>query len=251
VTASYTPRQRLYVEAPLAAGAVVAATPDQAHYLLNVLRLGAGAAIALFNGRDGEWAAEMQPQGKRNCDLLPRERLRPQAAAPDTWLLFAPVKGQRTEFIAEKATELGVSVLQPVITARTNASRVNIARLAANAREAAEQSWRLDVPEVREARSLDAVLDAWPAGRRLLFCDETGASPPAPLALRAATPGPWAALIGPEGGFSAAELERVKALPHVLSVGLGPRILRADTAAVAALALLQSTIGDWDTITRT
>lgn len=243
--ASYTPRQRLHVEAPLAAGAAVAATADQAHYLLHVLRLGAGATIALFNGRDGEWAAEVRPRGKRDCGLLPVARLRPQAASPDTWLLFAPVKGQRSEFIAEKATELGVSVLQAVITARTVASRVNIVRLAANAREAAEQSWRLDVPEVREARSLDAVLDAWPAGRRLLFCDETGASPPAPEALRGVSPGPWAVLIGPEGGFSAAELGRVKALPQVLSVGLGPRILRADTAVVAALALLQAAIGDW------
>ncbi len=240
----------MYVEAPLSAGEAVAATPDQAHYLLNVLRLGAGVSIALFNGRDGEWAAEVQVKGKRQCDLLPVLHLRPQAASPDTWLLFAPVKGQRTEFIAEKATELGVAALLPVITARTNA-RVNVERLAANAREAAEQSWRLDVPEVREARPLDAVLAAWPADRRLMFCDETGASPPAPVALRAASPGPWAVLIGPEGGFSADEIERVKAMPQAVPVGLGPRILRADTAATAALTLLQAAIGDWGVITRT
>jgi 16S rRNA (uracil1498-N3)-methyltransferase len=241
---TYTPRHRLFVDAPLAAGAVVPAAAEQAHYLVNVLRLGAGAAVALFNGRDGEWSASVEPQGKRGAVLHIGERLRVQADAPDLWLLFAPVKGQRTEFIAEKATELGVSVLQPVITRRTIASRVNVERLAANAREAAEQCWRLDVPEVRPPLTLDTLMAAWPAERRIMFCDETGEAPPAIGALKGAPRGPWAVLVGPEGGFAAEELDLVRRIPLALPVGLGPRILRADTACTVALALLQAALGD-------
>jgi 16S rRNA (uracil1498-N3)-methyltransferase len=241
---TYTPRHRLFVDAPLAAGAAVAASPEQAHYLLNVLRMEAGAAVALFNGRDGEWSATLAPQGKRHAVLQVGERLRDQPPAADLWLLFAPVKGQRTEFIAEKATELGVTVLQPVMTRRTIASRVNVERMAANAREAAEQCWRLDVPAVREAVTLDDALSRWPAERRLMFCDETGEAPPAPVALRGAARGPWAVLVGPEGGFAAEELAAVRALPQAVAVGLGPRILRADTASTVALALLQAALGD-------
>ena len=232
------------MEGDLADGAIVTANADQAHYLLHVLRLGAGATLALFNGRDGEWAAELEPQGKRHCVLNVRARLRPQVDAPDIWLLFAPVKGQRTEFIAEKATELGVRALVPVITRRTIVTRVNQDRLAANAREAAEQCWRLDVPEVRDAQPLDRVLGAWPMGRKLMFCDETGSAPPATAVLAREQPGPWAVLVGPEGGFAPEELDVIRRLKAAVPVGLGPRILRADTAAVAALTLLQGALGD-------
>jgi 16S rRNA (uracil1498-N3)-methyltransferase len=241
---TYTPRQRLYVDAPLEAGASVAATAEQAHYLLNVLRLETGAEIALFNGRDGEWRAAVTPHGKRGCVLAVSDRLREQTPPGDLWLLFAPVKGQRTEFIAEKATELGVTILQPVLTRRTIARNVNVERLAANAREAAEQCWRLDVPAVRAAVSLDDLLAAWPAERKLAFCDETGEAPLAPVALKGAPRGPWAVLVGPEGGFAAEELAAIRALLQAVPVGLGPRILRADTACTVALALVQSAVGD-------
>ena len=241
---TYSPRQRLFVDFPLAEGESVALEADQAHYLVNVMRLGTGSAVALFNGRDGEWAAVISAVAKRGCTLRVERCLRPQADGPDLWLLFAPVKGPRTDFIAEKATELGVAVLQPVLTRRTVANRVNLDRLAANAREAAEQCERLTVPEVRDLVPLETILGQWPAERRLMFCDETGVSPPALAALKAAPRGPWAVLIGPEGGFAAEELAAVKALPQAVPVGLGPRILRADTAAVAALTLWQAALGD-------
>ena len=241
---TYSPRQRLFVDSPLAAGTDVVLEADQAHYLVNVMRLGAGAAVALFNGRDGEWAAVIAAVAKRGCTLRVEQLLRPQAAGSDLWLLFAPVKGPRTDFIAEKATELGVSLLQPVLTRRTVANRVNVERLAANAREAAEQCERLTVPEVRDLVPLETILGQWPAERRLMFCDETGVSPPAPRVLTGLPRGPWAVLIGPEGGFGPEELIAVKAMKNAIPVGLGPRILRADTAAVAALTLWQAALGD-------
>ena len=236
---------RLFVEDDLAAGAGLTLDGPRAHYLRDVLRLGVGAEVLLFNGRDGEWQAKVAATAKRSLDLGLEGQTRPQGPEPDLWLCFAPVKKARIDFIAEKATELGVSALVPVLTRRTNVERVNVERLRANAVEAAEQTERLTVPEVREPASLEQVLKAWPATRRLLIADETGGGRPILDALRDAQSGPWAVMIGPEGGFTREELDRIAALPGVLPVGLGPRILRADTAAVAALSCLQAAIGDW------
>lgn len=236
---------RLFLEEDLVRGGVLTLEGPRAHYLRDVLRLGVGADVLLFNGRDGEWQAKVTAMAKRSLDLSLEMQTRPQGAEPDLWLCFAPVKKARIDFIAEKATELGVSALVPIITRRTNVERVNVERLRANAVEAAEQTERLTVPEVREPVSLEQVLKTWPATRRLLIADETGGGRPILDALSEATPGPWAVLIGPEGGFTREELDHIAALPGVLPVGLGPRILRADTAAIAALACLQAAIGDW------
>ena len=245
-------RARLFVDTPLAAGTEVVPGPEQAHYLLNVLRLKSGDAVALFNGRDGEWSARITDTTKKACRLTVERQTRPQRHGPDLWFLFAPIKRARFDFVVEKATELGARRIQPVFTRRTAVARVNLERLGAHAIEAAEQCGRLDVPEVADARPLDAVLDAWPGGRRLMLCDESGTAPPATRALaeaRADSPGgigPWAVLIGPEGGFAPEELIRLKRLSGVLPVSLGPRILRAETAGIAALALWQAILGDWD-----
>ncbi len=240
-----SPKVRLYVDAPLGADAEIALAREQAHYLFVVMRLAPGDAVAVFNGRDGEWRAEVADAGRRGGALRCAAALRPQGSSPDVELLFAPLKKARTDFVAEKATEMGVRRLRPVLTRFTNAERVNVARLRAHAVEAAEQCGILSVPEVAEPATLAAALDGWQAGRRLMFCDESGAGAPAAEALRAAGPGPWAALVGPEGGFAPEEAERLRAHPGALAVSLGPRILRADTAAVAALALWQATLGDW------
>lgn len=242
---TYAPKIRLFVGADLSAGACVAPSTGQAHYLLNVMRCRAGERIALFNGRDGEWQARIVSADRRGCTLQVETRERVQGAAADLWLLFAPVKRARIDFIVEKATELGVAVLQPVTTRRTVVTRVPLARLGAAAVEAAEQSRRLDVPEVRPARPLGALLADWPAGRRLLFCDETGRGRPVAQALAEQSSGPWAALIGPEGGFAVEEHQALAACAQAVPVSLGPRILRSDTAAVAALAVLQALRGDW------
>lgn len=241
------PAKRLFVPDDLRPGAEVEPGDGQVHYLMTVLRLGQDDEVALFNGRDGEWRARLQAVSRKKCRLAVVDRLRPQVAEPDLWLCFAPIKRARIDFVAEKATELGVAVIQPVITRRTIVARVNGERLAANAREAAEQCDRLVVPEVREAVTLDRLLDRWPAGRRLMFCDESRQAPPAAAALAAtgAVDQPWAVLIGPEGGFAPEEMARLRAQPGVLAVGLGPRLLRADTAAVAALSLFQGVLGDW------
>jgi 16S rRNA (uracil1498-N3)-methyltransferase len=206
--------------------------------------------VLLFNGRDGEWRAEVAEAGKRGGVLSCHARTRAQAEPPDLWLVFAPVKRARVDFIAEKATELGCRRLVPVLTRFTNAARVNTGRLAAHCVEAAEQCGRLTVPEVAEPVALARLLDGWDPARRLMFCDESGAGAPAAEVLRAAErgeagPSPWAVLIGPEGGFAPDERDRLAALPFAYAVGMGPRILRADTAAVAALALWQSVLGDW------
>ena len=238
-------KTRLYVEADLGPGDVVGIGPGQAHYLGAVLRLGRGDAIALFNGRDGEWRAEIDAIGKGWASLRLVERRRAQAAEPDLWLLFAPIKRARIDFLAQKATELGAAVLWPVFTGRTEMSRVNLGRLRANAIEAAEQSGRLGVPAVRPAAALKVVLADWPAGRRLLLCAEQGPARPIAEALAAAEPAsPWAVLTGPEGGFTGSELDDLGKLPFVTPVGLGPRLLRADTAALAALACWQALAGD-------
>jgi 16S rRNA (uracil1498-N3)-methyltransferase len=239
------PKVRLFVEDPLGPDAAVPLSPDHANYLFNVMRLGVGATVALFNGRDGEWLAEVTEARRRAGALACREALRAQTGGPDLDLLFAPLKKARTDFVAEKATEMGVRRLCPVFTRFTNAERVRVDRLRAHAVEAAEQCGILSVPEIVEPRPLDAVLDDWPEGRHLLFCDEAMTAAPAAEALRAAEPGPWAILIGPEGGFSDAERARLRAAPFALAITLGPRVLRADTAAVAALAIWQTALGDW------
>jgi len=236
---------RLFVDADLKSTGRISPSPEQAHYLVRVMRLGLDAQLLVFNGRDGEWRARLSEIGKRGCGLIPEEQVRPQAATPDLDLIIALVKRPRLETIVEKAAELGVRRLRLTITERTNADRANVARLTAIATEAAEQTGRLDVPAVLAPEPLAKVLGGWDAGRRLMFCDEAGEAAPAAEALHKASPGTWAVLIGPEGGFSPAERQAIRALPSATPVSLGPRILRADTAAIAALSLWQSTLGDW------
>ncbi len=239
---------RLFVAADLGPGTQVPLSEAQAHHLRHVMRRTEGAPLLLFNGRDGEWRATLALQSKKAAAAAVGERTRAQVAEPDLWLCFAPIKRARIDLVAEKATELGAVVLQPVLTQHTAVERVNVERLRANATEAAEQTERLTVPEVREPVELMRLLAGWPVGRRLLMCDETGGGPPIGDVLggldAAGRAAPWAILIGPEGGFSATELEAVRRIKDVTSVGLGPRILRADTAALAALAVWQALVGD-------
>ncbi len=243
---------RLYVEHPLGAGQSVPLRADQAHYLFAVMRLGVGGAVSLFNGRDGEWRAEVVEAGKRKGVLRVDRQPGRLRMPPDVWLLFAPIKKARTDFIVEKATEMGAARIVPVATDFTNAERIRRDRLQAHAVEAAEQCGGTFVPEVAELARLDRVLDTWPADRQIMFCDEAlaGGSPVltsrlAPGSEAGQEGGAWAILIGPEGGFSQAERDRLAALPQAHAVGLGPRVLRADTAVVAALTLWQTTFGDW------
>jgi 16S rRNA (uracil1498-N3)-methyltransferase len=237
---------RLYLAGDLSEGASAALSPDQAHYLLAVLRLGPGARVLTFNGRDGEYAASIGAVGRKAATLTIRERTRPQEVPPDVDYLFAPLKHARLDYVAQKAVEMGARHLRPVITRRTQAARVNIERLRANAREAAEQCGVIWLPQVDAPERLEKVLADWPAERLLVFCDEDApqANPLAALAERSPSAG-VSLLIGPEGGFDDGEREAIGRAPHVLRLSLGPRILRADTAAVAALALIQSRYGDW------
>ena len=235
---------RLYVEQPLAPGQAVVLSRDQAHYLFTVMRLGAGAQVLLFNGRDGEWRAGVAQAGRHGGVLVCHAQTRALQAPPDLWLLFAPLKKVRTDFIVEKAVEMGVARVLPVQTAHTNADRIRQDRLQAHAVEAAEQCGATFVPGVARLVALDRLMAEWPAERHLLWADETLAG--AHAALQAAGRGdPWAVLVGPEGGFSDRERAALRAMPQVVPVSLGPRILRADTAAVAALTLWQSLLGDW------
>ncbi|MCJ8138808.1 16S rRNA (uracil(1498)-N(3))-methyltransferase [Falsirhodobacter halotolerans] len=236
------PKIRLHVLAPLQEGAEIDLTADQAHYLFGVMRQPVGAAILLFNGRDGEWRAVVTRAGKRGGTLRAEARTRPLQTPPDLWLLFAPIKKARTDFIVEKAAEMGAARIVPVQTRFTNADRIRQDRLQAHAVEAAEQCGGTFVPEVADLTPLDRLLDGWD-DRRILWADET--LTPDPAGLRAAGAGPWAILIGPEGGFSDAERTRLRGMAQVVPVGLGPRILRADTAAVAAMTLWQMALGDW------
>jgi 16S rRNA (uracil1498-N3)-methyltransferase len=236
---------RLFVDAPLGAGQVLPLAREQAHYLLTVLRLGPDAAILAFNGRDGEWLARLRPASRKAAELVAERQTRPQPSVPDLHYCFAPLKHARLDYMVQKAVEMGAAALRPVLTQHTQASRLNLERMQANAVEAAEQCGILSLPEIREPVRLDVLLDGWDAGRRLIFCDEA-AEVAGPLAALRATPaGPLAVLVGPEGGFSDAERQRLLRLPHVTRLSLGPRILRADTAAVAALALVQAALGDW------
>jgi 16S rRNA (uracil1498-N3)-methyltransferase len=236
---------RLHVPDDLAAGADVIPAPDQGRYLVTVMRLAIGAEVLLFNGRDGEWRATLVEAGKRVCRLTVGARMRPQETGPDLDLVVALVKRNRLETIVEKAAELGARRVRLVTTRRTNADHTNLARLRAIATEAAEQTGRLDVPQIVAPEKLDRMLDGWDLARRLVFCDEGGGVPPALEALPALAAGPGAVLIGPEGGFAPEEGERLRALLFVTAVSLGPRILRADTAAISALTLWQAALGDW------
>jgi 16S rRNA (uracil1498-N3)-methyltransferase len=238
-------KTRLYVADDLASGVGIALDGDQAHFLRNVLRSRPSDRVALFNGRDGEWAADITEVGKRFVRLTAGDQARPQAVEADIWLAFAPIKRARIDFIAQKATELGATVLWPLFTQFTAMERVNIDRLRANAIEAAEQCGRLTVPEIREPVRFDQLLDAWPSNRRLICCDETGAGAPIVEAIGASEASVAGLLIGPEGGLSKEELDRLDKTPNVCRVSLGSRILRADTAALAALACWQAVAGDW------
>jgi 16S rRNA (uracil1498-N3)-methyltransferase len=235
---------RLFVEEALAADVGIALDAARSNYLRNVMRLGAGDRVHVFNGRDGEWAATIREAGKRSTVLGVETLLRPQPSPTDLWYVFAPLKHARLDYMVQKAVEMGASRLVPVMTRRTQASRVNIERMQANAVEAAEQCGILSLPQTDEPRPLDRLLAEWPADRTLVFCDE-GAEIADPIApLQQARLGPLAVLIGPEGGFDDRERAALIRVPGCVRISLGPRILRADTAAVAALTLVQAVLGD-------
>ena len=236
---------RLYVDHPLGAGQLVPLTRDQANYLFAVMRLPKGTVLSLINGSDGEWDAEIVEGNKRGGILKCTTHTAPLRMPPDVWLLFAPIKKERTAFIVEKATELGAARICPVETEFTQRNaRIKHERLAAYAVEATEQCGGTFVPELTEVRSLSDLLATWPQDRNILFCDETLLDTASGFA--SLPKGPWAILVGPEGGFSPAERRQLQAHPKCFPVSLGPRILRADTAAVAALTLWQSHFGDWE-----
>lgn len=234
---------RLYIDHPFVPGQAVPLDAAQAHYLSGVMRQGPGADIEVFNGRDGAWTARIEAAGKRGGAVALIAAAAPQQDPPDLWLLFAPIKKARTDFIVEKAAELGAARIQPVQTDHTNAERIRQDRLQAHAIEAAEQCGGTFVPLVADLVPLARLLDGWDPARRILWADEALAGQADRLA--ALPRGPWAVLIGPEGGFSEAERRRLAAMNCVTRIGLGPRILRADTAAVAALTLWQAALGDW------
>lgn len=237
--------QRLYVESALGRGAQIVCEDKQANYLLNVLRLKPGSQILIFNGRDGEWKAEVASSGKRACALIVVEQTRPQTNGPDVDYLFAPLKHARLDYMVQKAAEMGVRRLRPIMTRRTVAERVNLDRMRANVIEAVEQCGIVHVAEVAEPVKLDSALSHWDAARTLIFCDESAPEVSAVEALLTLPKrAPIAVLIGPEGGFDPNERDRLLALPFTLPVSLGPRIMRADTAAVAALALVNAIHGN-------
>jgi 16S rRNA (uracil1498-N3)-methyltransferase len=236
---------RLFVEADLVEATTFVCTSQQANYLKNVLRLRPGDEILVFNGRDGEWRAELADAGKRGASLIVRAEVRPQEGGPDVDYLFAPLKRTRLDYLVQKATEMGVARLRPVLTRRTTPERVNVERMRANAIEAAEQCGILRIPEVSAPEKLDSVIAGWDAARPIVFCDE-GSEERCPFTtLARLEPGPLALLVGPEGGFEEGERALLASKPFVTSITLGPRILRADTAAVAALALVNAVLGDW------
>ncbi len=243
-------KARLYVAGDLEKDGAVSLAADQTHYLSRVMRLGVGDGVTLFNGRHGEWRAVIESVARNSCTLTLGQKVRAQSTEPDLWLTFAPLKKSRTDFLVEKATELGVARLTAVFTEHSDTRRVNTARLGQIATEAAEQCERLSVPEISGPLRLADLIADWPDERTLLVADETGGGQP--LA-RVLAPGPGqklGLLIGPEGGFSSSELDLLKKLPFSVFIGLGPRILRAETAALAALACVQSLIGEWNTTPR-
>ena len=237
---------RLYVDHPLGQGGAVALDRDQANYLVNVLRLARGDEMLLFNGRDGEWRARLAGSGKKTVAAEVAEQSRPQPPAGDLHFLFAPLKHARLDYLVQKAVEMGAARIQPVITRHTQVARVNLERMRANAIEAAQQCGVLNLPDIAEPVSFEALLAGSGGGRLLVFCDEDAEVKDPAAALKGVGKGqPLAVLIGPEGGFSEDERASLLKRPHVLRLALGPRILRADTAAVAALALVQAVLGDW------
>lgn len=236
---------RLFCPAPLAADQAVALAKEQSHYLLTVMRLGEGARVLVFNGREGEWLASVRLASRKVAELVPLRQVRPQPASGDLHYLFAPLKHARLDYMVQKAVEMGATTLQPVLTQHTQVSRINVERMQANAVEAAEQCGILALPAILPEVRFDRLVAGWDPGRRLVFCDEGAPIADPVAALRAVPRGPLAVLIGPEGGFSAAERTQLRRLPGVVRLSLGPRILRADTAAVAALAVVQAVLGDW------
>lgn len=240
---SYIAKVRLFVEHRLGQGQPVPLTSAQSHYLFNVMRLAPGARVALFDGMNGEWQAEVTRAGRGDGSLQCLRQSAPQRDPPDLWLLFAPIRKARTDFIVEKATELGAARILPVRTRFTNAERLRTDRLQAHAVEAAEQCGGTFVPRVEELAPLAQVLRDWDPARRILWADEGAQG--AAVSLAGLERGPWAILTGPEGGFAEPERAHLRALSHVVPISLGPRILRADTAAVAALTLWQLHLGDW------
>lgn len=238
---SYAPQARLYIDADLQSGAAIALDTRAAHYLFTVLRLKAGERIEIFNGRNGEFAATLQDKKT----AIVGGQTKAQKPEPDIWLLFAPVKKDGTDFILQKSAELGVSTLWPVLCARSNTGRLNNERAEANLIEAAEQCGRLSVPQLRELQNLGEALQNFPKDRRLIFCDEMRRAEPLPHILAQHKNDKLAFLIGPEGGFSENERAMLQKLPFVTPAHLGPRILRAETAAIAALCCYQAFAGDW------
>lgn len=238
---------RLFIDAPLAPETALALDRAQANYLLNVLRLRDNDAVLVFNGRDGEWRTRVVAQGRKSAVLVCVEQVRPQWSGPDLAYLFAPLKHARLDYIAQKAVEMGVSRIAPVITRRTQTHRINLDRLRANAIEAAEQCGIVAIPEISPEEPLARALEAIESDRLLVFCDEDAplANPIQALAALGNRPVKLGVLIGPEGGFAPEEREMVLARGGVLRLSLGPRVLRADTAGVAALTLVQAALGDW------
>ena len=236
---------RLFVDAPLAEGAELVLEDAQANYVRNVMRMAAGDGLLLFNGRDGEWGARISDVAKKRVTLVAERRTRSQTPAGKLRYLFAPLKHARLDYMVQKAVEMGASRLSPVITRRTQASRVNVERMRANAVEAAEQCGVLALPEIDEPEPLARTLESWPADAPLAFCDEDSEAQDPVAALRPLAGRPIAVLIGPEGGFAPEERAALLRLPSVIRLSLGPRILRADTAAVAALPLVQAVAGAW------
>jgi 16S rRNA (uracil1498-N3)-methyltransferase len=239
---------RLFVDAPLQAGARIVLDRGQANYLLNVLRLKAGETVLIFNGQDGEWRAEVSVEGRKAADLVCVGRTRDQGAAPDVIYAFAPLKHARLDYMVQKAVEMGAGVLQPILTRRTQASRVNLERMRSNVIEAAEQCGILSIPGVREEADLEGFLKDLEKDRLVVFCDERApvSNPVEALAKLGNNQAGLVVIVGPEGGFTDQERALVAAHERCVCVSLGPRILRADTAAVAALAIVQAVLGDWN-----
>ncbi len=234
---------RLFVDHTLGEAQSVPLNKDQAHYIFSVMRKSIGETILIFDGNNGEWEASIEEISKKSGVLLCIKQTKPQIMPPDLWLFFSPLKKVRTDFIVEKATELGVAKIIPVQTEHTNADRVNISRLSAHAIEAAEQCGGTYIPKIEELQKINEVLENFPLDRRLLFCDEKLQA--SEVNLENLKKGKWAILVGPEGGFSEIERNYLKGLKFTFSISLGPRILRADTAAVTAISLWQNYLGDW------
>ena len=237
--------QRIFLDAPLSPGAEVDCTPEQASYLRSVMRMDAGSALLVFNGRDGEWRAVLRHHGKRHATVEIEAQTRAQDVSADLWYVFAPLKRSRLDYMVQKAIEMGASRLVPVLTQHTVAERVNLDRMRANVIEAAEQCGILSIAEVAEPVKIASLLATWPSARALVFCDEAATQANPIAALSKVPRGPLAVLIGPEGGFSEPERQAIAAKPYVHAISLGPRIMRADTAAVAALAVVNAVLGDW------